>query len=129
MLRVKEESGKAVLKLNIPKTKIMPSVSITSWQIEGKKAEAVANILILGSRITADGNCSHEIRRRLLLGRKAMTNQDRVLKRKEITLPTKVHVVKAIAFLVVMYGCESCTKERLSVKELMLPNCGAGEDS
>ena len=129
LLRVKEESGKAVLKLNIPKTKIMPSVSITSWQIEGKKAEAVANILILGSRITADGNCSHEIRRRLLLGRKAMTNQDRVLKRKEITLPTKVHVVKAIAFLVVMYGCESCTKERLSVKELMLPNCGAGEDS
>ena len=91
--------------------------------------EAVADILILGSRITADGNSSHEIRRRLLLGRKAMTNQDRVLKRKEITLPTKVHVVKAIAFPVVMYRCESCTKERLSVKELMLLNCGAGEDS
>ena len=106
-MRVKEESGKAVLKLNIPKTKIMPSVSITSWQIEGKKVEAVANILILGSRITADGNCSHEIRRHLLLGRKAMTNIDNILKNRDITLPTNVHVVKAMVFLVVMYGCES----------------------
>ena len=106
----------------------MSSGPMTSWQVERERVEAVIDIF-LGSRISADGECSHEIRRRLLLGRKAMTNQDRVLKRKEITLPTKVHVVKAIAFPVVMYGCESCTKERLSVKELMLPNCGAGEDS
>ena len=117
LMRVKEESEKAGLKLKIPKTKTMPTVSITSWQIEGKKVAAVAGFLILGSRISADGNCSHEIRRRLLLGRKAMTNQDRVLKRKEITLPTKVHVVKAVVFPVVINGCESCTKESLSVKE------------
>ena len=107
----------------------MASGPITSWQIDGETMEMVRDFIFGCSKITADGDCSHEIRRRLLLGRKAMTNQDRVLKRKEITLPTKVHVVKAIAFLVVMYGCESCTKERLSVKELMLPNCGAGEDS
>ena len=107
----------------------MASSPITLWKIEGEEVEAVMDALFLGSKITTASDCSHEIRRRLLLGRKAMTNQDRVLKRKEITLPTKVHVVKAIAFPVVMYGCESCTKERLSVKELMLPNCGAGEDS
>ena len=91
--------------------------------------ETVTDFIFGGSRITADGNCGLEIRRRLLLGRKARTNQDRVLKRKEITLPTKFHVVKAIAFPVVMYGCPRCIKERPSVRELMLSSCGAGEDS
>ena len=106
-MKMKEESEKAGLKFNIQKTKIMASDLMTSWQIEGKKAEAVANILILGSRITADGNCSHEIRRRLLLGRKVMTNLESILKSRVITLSTKVHLVKAMVFPVVMYGCES----------------------
>ena len=108
-MRVKEESEKANLKLNINKTKIMASGSITSWQIEGEKMEAVTDFLFLGSKITADGNCSHEIRRRLFLGKEAMTKLDRVLKSKDITLPTEVCIVKAMVFPVVMYICESWT--------------------
>ena len=109
LLKVKEESEKAGLKLNIQKTKIMASSPITSWQIEGGKVEAVTDFIFLGSKIIADSDCSHEIKRYLLLGRKAMTNLDRVLKNKDITLPTKVHIVKAMVFPVVIYGCESWT--------------------
>ena len=107
LLKVKEESEKAGLKLNIQKTKIMASSPITSWQIEGEKVEAVTDFIFLGSKIIADSDCSHEIKRYLLLGRKAMTNLDRILKNKDITLPTKVHIVKAMVFPVVLYGCES----------------------
>ena len=126
---MKEESEKAGLTFNIQKTKIMPSCPITSWQTEEEKMQTVTDFIFLDSKTAADSDCSHEIQKHLALGRKAITNLDSILKSRNITLPTKVHVVKAIAFLVVMYGCESCTKERLSVKELMLPNCGAGEDS
>ena len=112
LMKVKEETEKAGLKLNIQKTKIMASGPITSWQIEGEKVEAVTDFLFLGSKITVDGDCSHEIRRRLLLGRKAMTNLDSVLKSKDITLLTKVHTVKAMVFPVVMYRCESWTKKK-----------------
>ena len=107
LMRVKEESERAGLKLNIKKTKIMASSPITSWQIEGEKVEVVTDFLFLGSKITADGDCSHEIRRQLLLGRKAMTNLDSVLKSRDITLLTKVCIVKAMVFPGVMYGCES----------------------
>ena len=106
-MRVEEESEKAGLKLNIHKTKIMASSSITSWQIDGETVETVSDFIFGGSKITADGDCSHEIKRRLLLGRKAMTNLNSVLESRDITLPTKVRIVKAMAFLVVMYGCES----------------------
>ena len=106
-MKVKEESEKVGLKLNIQKMKIMASSPITSWQIDGETMETVTDFLFLGSKITADGDCSHEIKRRLLLGRKAMTNLDSILKSKDITLPTKVCLVKAIVFPVVMYGCES----------------------
>ena len=106
---MKEESKKASLKLNIQKTKIMASGPITSWQIDGETVEPVADFIFLGSKITADGNCSHEIKRRLLLGRKVVTNLDSVLKSRDITLSTKVHLVKAMVFPVVMYGCESWT--------------------
>ena len=109
LMRVKEESEKAGLKLNIQKTKIMTSGPITSWQIEGEKVEAVTDFIILGSKTTADGDCSQKIKRHLLLGRKALTNLDSVLKRKDTTLLTKVHIVKAMAFPVVMFGCESWT--------------------
>ena len=109
LLKVKEESEKAGLKLNIQKTKIMASSPITSWQIEGGKVEAVTDFIFLGSKIIADSDCSHEIKRYLLLGRKAMINLDRVLKNKDITLLTKVHIVKAMVFPVVIYGCESWT--------------------
>ena len=108
-MKVKEESEKAVLKLNIQKTKIMASSSITSWQIDGEMMETVTDFIFLGSKITADGDYSHEIKRRLLLGRKAMTNLDSVLKNRDITLPAKVRIVKAIVFPVVIYGCESWT--------------------
>ena len=104
---MKEESEKAGLKLNIQKTKIMASGPITSWPIEGEKVEAVTDFIFLGSKITVGGDCSHEIKRRLLLGRKAMANLDSTLKSRDITLPTKVHIVKAMVFLVVMYECES----------------------
>ena len=109
LMKVKEESEKAGLKLNIQKTKIMASGPITSWQTDGETMETVTDFIFLGSKITADGVCSHEIKRRLLLGRKAMTNIDSILKSRDITLPTKVHLVKAVLFPVVMYGCESWT--------------------
>ena len=107
LMKVKEESEKEGLKLNIQKTKIMASSPITSWQIDGETVETVTDFLLGGSKITADGDCSHEIKRRLLLGTKAMTNLDSILKSKDITLPTKVRLVKAMVFPVVMYGCES----------------------
>ena len=106
-MKVKEESEKAGLKLNIQKTRIMASSPITSWQTDGEIMETERDFIFLGSKITADGNCSHEIKRHLLLGRKAMTNLDRILKSRDITLPTKVYIVKAVVFPVVMYGCES----------------------
>ena len=112
VLKVKEESEKVGLKLNIHKTKIMPSGPITSWQINGETVETVADFILGGSKITADGDCSHEIKPRLLLGRKVMTNLDSILKSRDFTLPTKVHLVKAMAFPVVMYGCESWTIEK-----------------
>ena len=102
---------------------------IPSWQIDGETIETVRNFIFLGSKITADGDCSHEIKRHLLFGRKAMTNLDSILKSRDTTLPTKVHLVKAMVFLVVIYGCESWTFRKLSTKELMFLNCGAGEDS
>ena len=104
-----KESEKVGLKLNIQETKIMASSRITSWQIDGETMETVADLIFLGFKITADGECSHETKRRLLLGRKVMTNLDTILKSRDITLPTKVHLVKAIVFPVVMYGCESWT--------------------
>ena len=107
LMKVKEESEKVGLKLNIQKTKIMASVPITSWQIDGETVETVADFIFLGSRITADGDCSYEIKRCLLLGRKVMTNLDSMFKSRDITLPTKVRLVKAMVFPVVMYGCES----------------------
>ena len=109
LMRVKEESDKVSLKLNIKKTKIMASGPITSWQIEGEKGEAVTDFLFLGSKVTADGDCSHEISRRLLLGRKAMTNLDSALKSRDITLPIKGRIVKVMVFPVVTYGCETWT--------------------
>ena len=109
LMKVKEESEKAGLKLNIQKTKIVVSDPITSWQIDGETIETVTDFIFLGSKITADGDCSHEIKRALLLGRKAMTNLDSVLESRDITLPTNVHTVKAIVFPVIMYGCESWT--------------------
>ena len=112
LIKVKEESEKAGLKLNIQKTKIMASGPITSWQMDGETVETVANFIFLGSKITADGDCSHEIKRRLLLGRKVMTNLDSILKSRNITLPTKVRLVKAMVFPVVMYGCESWTVKK-----------------
>ena len=130
-MKVKEESENVGLKLNIQKTKIMASGPIISWQID---VETVADFIFLGSKITADGDCSHEIKRHLLLGRKVMTNLDSLLKSRDITLSTKVHLVKAMVFPVVMYGCESWMikkAEHLSKpsKELMVLNCGVGEDS
>ena len=106
-MKVKEESGKVGLKLNIQKTKIMASNPITAWQIDGETMETVTDFIVLGSKITADGDCSHEIKRCLLLGRKAMTNLDSILKSRDITLPTNVHLVKATVFPVIMYGCKS----------------------
>ena len=128
LMKVKENE-KAGLKLNIQKTKIMVSSPITSWQVGGETMETVRDFIFLGSKITADGDCSHEIKRHLLLGRKAMTNLDSILKSRDINLPTKIHLVKAMVFPVVMYGCESCTIKKLSTKELMLLNCGVGKDS
>ena len=113
LMKVKEKSEKVGLKLNIQKTKIKASSPITSWQIDGETVETVSDFIFLGSKITADGDCSHEIKRRLLLGRKAMTNLDSSLKSRDITLPTKVHLVKAMVFLVVMYVCESWTIKKV----------------
>ena len=108
-MKVKEESEKVGLKLNIQKTKIIASGPITSWQIDGVTVEIVTDFIFLGSKITADGDCSHEIRRHLLLGRKVITNLDSILKSRDIILPTKVHLVKSMVFPVIMYGCESWT--------------------
>ena len=112
LMKVKEESEKVGLKLNNQKTKIMASGPITSWQIDGETVETVSDFIFLGPKITADGDCSHQIKRRLLLGRKVMTNLDSILKSKDITLPTKVRLVKAMVFPVVMYGCESWTVKK-----------------
>ena len=109
LIKVKEESEKVGLKLNIQKTKVMASSPITSWQIDGETVETVSDFIFGGSKITADGDCSHEIKRRLLLGRNVMTNLDSILKSRDITLPTKVCLVKTMVFIVVMYGCESLT--------------------
>ena len=112
LMKVKEESEKVVLRLNIQKTKIMASGPITSWEIDGETVETVSDFIFLGSKITASGDCSHEIKRHLLLRRKVMTNIDSMLKSKDITLPTKAHLVKAMIFPVVMYGCESWTVKK-----------------
>ena len=128
-LLLKEESEKVGLKLNIQKTKIMASGPITSWEIDGETVKTVSDFIFLGSKITTDGDCSHEIKRRLLLGRKVMTNLDSIFKSRDITLPTKVRLVKAMVFPVVMYGCESWTVKKAEPRKLMLWNCGVGEDS
>ena len=112
LMKMKEESEKVGLKLNIQKTKIMTSGPVIAWQIDGETMETVTDFIFEGSKITADGDCSHEIKRRLLLGRKVMTNLDNILKSRDITLPKKVHLVKAMVFPVVMYGCESWTWKR-----------------
>ena len=112
LMKVKEESEKVGLKLNIQKTKIMASDPITSWQIDGETKDTVRDFIFLSSKITADGDCSHEIKRCFLLGRKAMPNLDSILKSRDVTLPTKVHLVKAMAFPVIMYGCESWTMKK-----------------
>ena len=112
LMKVKEESEKVGLKLNIQKTKIMASSPITSWEIDGETVEMVSDFIFLGSKSTADGDCSHEIKRHLLLGRKVMTNLDSILKSRDITLPTKVRLVKAMVFPVVMYGCECWTVKK-----------------
>ena len=112
LMKVKEESEKVGLKLNIQKTKIMASGPITPWEIDGKTVETVSNFILGGSKITADGDCSHEIKRCLLLRRKVMTNLDSIFKSRDITLPTKVRLVKAMVFPVVMYGCESWTVKK-----------------
>ena len=115
LMKVKEESENVGLKLNIQKNKVMASGPITSWQIDG---ETVADFIFLGSKVTADGDCSHEIKRRLLLGRKVMTNLDRILKSRDITLPTKARLVKAMVFPVVMYGCESWTIKKAECQRI-----------
>ena len=117
-MKVKEESEKVGLKLNIQKTKIMASGPITSWQLDGETVETVADFILGGSKITADGDCSHDIKRRLLLGRKVMTNLDSILKNRDITLPTKAHLVKAMVFPVVMYGCECWTLKRAECRRI-----------
>ena len=126
LLKVKEESEKVGLKLNSQETKIMESSPITSWEIDGETVETVSDFILGGSKITTDGDCSHEIKRHLLLGRKVMTNLDSIFKSRDITLPTKVRLVKAMVFPVVMYGCESWTVKKASTEELMLLNCGVG---
>ena len=129
LMKVKEESGKVSLKLNIQKTNIMASGPITSWQIDGETVETVRDFILGGSKITADSDCSHEIKRRLLLGRKVMTNLDSIFKSRDITLSTKVHLVKAMVFPVVMYGCESWTIKKAQHQRIDDFDCGVGEDS
>ena len=128
-LKVKKESEKVGLKLNIQKMKIMASGPITLWQIDRKIIETVTDFILGISIITADGDCSHEINRHLILGRNFMTNLDNILKSRDITVPKRVHLVKAMVFPVVMHGCEIWTTRKLITKELMLLNCGVGEDS
>ena len=118
LMKVKEESGKVGLKLNIQKTKIMASGPITSWQIDGETVETVTDFIFWGSKITADGDCSHEMKRCLLLGRKVITNIDSILKSRDITLSTKVHLVKAMVFPVVIYGCESWTIKKAECRRI-----------
>ena len=129
LMKVKEESEEVGLKLKIKKTKIMASGPIISWQIDGETVETVSDFIFWGSKITADGDCSHEIKRLLLLGRKVVTNLDSILKSRDIALPTKVRLVKAMVFPVVMYGCESWTITKAEHNELMLLNCDVGEAS
>ena len=129
LMKVKEESEKFGLKLNIQKTRIVASSPITSWEIDGETVETVADFILGGSKTTADGDCSHEIKRCLLLGRKVMTNLDSILKSRDITLSTKVHLVKAMVFPVVMYRCESWSIKKAEHWRMMLLNCGVGEDS
>ena len=129
LMKVKEESEKAGLKLNIQKTKIMAFGPITSWEIDWETVETVSDFIFLGSKITADGDCSHEIKRRLLLGRKVMTNLDSILKSRDITLLTKVHLVKAMVFPVVMYGCESWTMKKAERRRIDAFELWCGEDS
>ena len=129
LMKVKEESKKVGLKLNIQKTKIMASGPITSWEIDGETMETVSDFILLGSKITANGDCSHEIKRRLLLGRKVMTNLDSIFKSRDVTLLTKVCLVKAMVFPVVMYGCESWTVKKAECQRIELLNCGIGKDS
>ena len=129
LIKVKEESEKVGLKLNIQKTKNMASGPITSWEIDEETVETVSDFIFGGSKITADGDCSHEIKRHLLLGRKVMTNLDSILKGRDSTLPAKVNLVKTMDFPIVMCGCESWTIKKLSTEELVLLNCGVGEGS
>ena len=129
LMKVKEESEKVGLKLNIQKTKIMASGPITSWEIDGETEETVSDFILGGSKITADDDCSHEIKRRLLLGRKVMTNLDSIFKSRDITLPTKVRLVKAMVFPVAIYGCESWTVKKAERGRIDAFNCGVGEDS
>ena len=129
LMKVKEESEKVGLKLNIQKTMIMASGPIASWEIDGETVETVADFIFGGSKITAHGDSSHEIKRRFLLGRKVMTNLDSIFKSGDITLPTKVYLVKAMVFPVVMYRCQCWTVKKADANELMLLNCGVGEDS
>ena len=129
LMKVKEESEKVGLKLNIQKTKILASGLITTWEIDGETGETVSDFILGGSKITADGDCSHEIKRRLLLARKVMTNLDSIFKSRDITLPTKVCLVKAMVFPVVMYGCESWTIKKAECQRIDALNCGVGEDS
>ena len=128
-MKVKEESETAGLKLNIQKMKIMASGPIISWKIDGETTETLTDFIFLGSKITVDIDCSHEIKRPLFLGRKAMTNIDSILKSRDKTLPSKVHLVKATVFLVVMYGCESWAIRKAKTQRSVLLNCGVGEDS
>ena len=129
LMKIKEESEKVGLKLNIQKTKIMASGPITSWEIDGETVETASDFILGGLKITADGDCSHKIKRCLLLGRKVMTNLDSILKSRDITLPTKVHVVKAMVFPVVMHGCESLTMKKAECRRIDALNCSVGEDS
>ena len=128
-MKVKKESEQVGLKPNIQKTKIMASSLITSWKMYGETVETVTYFNFGASKITADGDCSHEIKRHLLLGKKTMTNLDSIIKSRDITLPAKVHLVKAMAFPVVMYGCESWTIKKAEHQRLILLNCGVEEDS
>ena len=124
-----QKKGKVGLKLNIQKMKIMASSPITSWEIDRETVETLSDFIFMGSKVTADGDCSHENKRRLLLGRKVMSNVDSILKSRDITLPTKVRLVKGMVFPVVMYGCESWTVKKAECQRIMRLNCGVGEDS
>ena len=129
LMKVKEESEKVGLKLNIQKTKIMACGPITSWEMGGETVETVSDFILGGSKITADGDCSHEIKICLLLGRKVMTNLDSIFKSRDITLPTTVCLVKAVVFPVIMYGCESWTVKKAECRRIDALTCGVGEDS